>query len=79
MAEKRKPTITILLKIEGKTKSTKLELFDQRLWGDGSFGGAKRYRIRLNGAWFDKKKGFVGNKYFTKWTFRDLFFRSLKI
>lgn len=79
MAEHRKPSFTILLKNEGKNKSTKVELFKKSLWEKCSFGRSHQYRIRISGKWFDKKKGYKGKKYFNKWEFRDLLWRSLNL
>lgn len=81
MGEKRKPSFEMLLKKDGK-RLGKLELFDSELWEDGmryEFGGkAKRYRLRINGKWNDKKHE-KAIKYLTKWQFRDLLWRSIKI
>lgn len=81
MGERRKPDLIVLLRKPGKRKAGKLELFDSELWPDGKrwkFGSrAKRFRIRVNGKWNDKMQ--EGNKkYFTKWEFRDLLWRSIK-
>lgn len=82
MSDKRKPELIILIRKPGK-KSMKLELFFASKWkqpfwmNSGSWGN--RYRIRFNGKWFDKIDGYVGKKFFTKWEFRDLLFKSLKM
>lgn len=82
MSEKRKPDLTIVLKKPGK-RAHKLELFLASKFGQhpwmtsGSWG--RRYRIRTNGKWFDKTEGYKGKKFFTKWEFRDLLFKSLKM
>lgn len=79
MAEKRKPDVIFLLRNQGK-KNQKVELFDANLFGMRNTGREqiKRYRIRINGKWFDKRKDYEGLTYFTKWEFRDLFWRSIK-
>lgn len=83
MGEKRKPCFEMLLKKDGK-RMAKLELFDSDLWKDGGEKGwrwgtrAKRYRLRVNGKWNDKANK-KNQKYFTKWQFRDLLWRSIKI
>lgn len=79
MAEKRKPVLTILLKNKGKTKSNKVELFHESQFSDDyMLNRSRRWRLRVNGRWNDKQK--KGNKkWFTKWEFRDLLFRSLDI
>lgn len=80
MAEKRKPAFTILLRKPGKP-NIKLELFDSNLWDAyWAYGGrSKRYRIRVDGKWFDQQKDYVGKMYFTKWEFRDLMFSNIPI
>ncbi len=78
MAEKRKPELTILLKSPGKRKMNKIELFSADLWIGRKYGRGKLYRLRVNGRWNDKTH--EGNmKYLTKWQFRDLLFRTLRI
>ena len=63
MAEKRKPTITIIAKHSSKKNglvSNRLELFDCALWPRkfGRFGHQSKYRIRFNGKWFCGDKAF---------------------
>jgi len=58
MAEKRKPTITMLLKIRskkntGKWVTNRVELFPVQLWAQHRFRG-DRYRLRSNGKWFSR-------------------------
>lgn len=90
MAEKRKPCLIIMLrfpgKVEPKRKWHKLELFRGTEWDGFSdkllmpLGTPKHrlFRLRINGQWNDTRaKGNV--KWFTKWSFRDLLFRSLNI
>lgn len=76
MGEKRKPYIVLLLKKQGKTG--KMELFDARLWGAGYWGRAKKYRIRVNGKWFDKRTG-INKQYYLIWEIRDLYWKSLAL
>lgn len=68
---KPKPSIVILLRIQGSTKSNKVELYDAFYYGyiPKPKEKATRYRMKVNGKWF--KHGFV-----TKWEFRDMLFRS---
>jgi hypothetical protein len=73
MGEKRKPTTTILLNIHGK--KSKIELFPKNLFEEEDFSKAKRFRLRVNGKWFPKNK----KEYYTKWEFRDIFFRSIRL
>lgn len=94
MAEKRKPCLILLLKIpsngspniEKTDKFIKLELFRGDQWEgfneEHDFPiyprRHKLFRLRINGRWNDLiRKGNI--KWFTKWTFRDLLFKSLKI
>jgi hypothetical protein len=82
MADKRKPMLIILLRFQGKKmlkmKKAKIELFDSNLWDDGHYrcktGG--RYRIRVNGKWFNKGKEM---KYFTKTQVKNITFKSIKL
>ena len=81
MAEKRKATFIFLLKKPSKNKNHKIELFDKSLFTDevGYKHRAKQYRLRINGKWFDKKENYEGKKYFNKWEFRDLLWRSIEL
>lgn len=75
MGEKRKSDFTFLLKEKGKT--TKIELFKSEQFARKRVSReiAQRYRVRVKGVWFPK-----GEKvYYTKWEFRDLLWRSLKL
>jgi len=75
MAEKRTPALVLLLRTPGnprKNKWFKVELFSCRDWGIWG----KQYRMRINGKWNDCKEG--NQKWFTKWQFRDILFRSIK-
>jgi len=76
MGEKRKPTLTLLLRKEGKNKSSKIEIYPASLWNYKKYGrsGAERYRLRVNGKWLKNNKG--EKVYFTKWEFRDMLFRA---
>ena len=88
MAEKRKPCLIIMLRIPSNGepgKWQKLELFKGDQWKGFSdklemplIPKHRLFRLRVNGAWNDtRKKGNI--KWFTKWTFRDLLFRSIGI
>jgi len=82
MGEKRKPSCERLFKKDGK-RLAKIELFDMKLWKDHNWwslgcSDANRYRLRVNGKWNDRVPEKT-IKYMTKWEFRDLLFRSLKI
>jgi hypothetical protein len=50
MSEKRKPTVTILASVKGK--SVKIELFPASLW-PRKFGMSdwSRFRVRMHGKW----------------------------
>lgn len=76
MSEKRKPVLTLLLRKEGKNKSSKVEIFPAELWGYKKFGREVigRYRLRVSGKWLNDNKG--KRVYFTKWEFRDMLFRT---
>jgi hypothetical protein len=75
MGEKRKPTATLLLTIHGKR--SKIELFPKKLFETEVLPreSADRFRLRVDGKWFPKNK----KEYYTKWEFRDLFFRSIRL
>ncbi|RLI37486.1 hypothetical protein DRO66_03785 [Candidatus Bathyarchaeota archaeon] len=90
MADSRKPTTVVLLRYPSKRggeHSQKLEFFPGELWGKYGFGlkGEKylrgdlenRYRMRVNGKWFNYK----GKKYtfLTKTEVKELFFRSIHL
>lgn len=77
MGENRKPSTIILLRNQGKS-NFKIELFPERLFENG-YIKTKRWRIRVNGKWFDKTKDYVGMTYFTKWEFRDVLFKSMDL
>ncbi len=81
MSDIRKPYIIMLLRYSGKKKSNKIELFDAKLWDEGCVvrGRSKtpRYRLRVNGKWFNSKEGAM--VFYSKTNFRDLLMRSLKI
>lgn len=78
MSEKRKAHLTILLRYNGKAKSNKLELFEATQFNDKAHleRGAKLYRLRVNGKWYDK---LSDKQFYTKWEIRDLLIRSIKI
>jgi hypothetical protein len=88
MAEKRKPCLILMLRVPGKKggkKWNKVELFCGDQW-EGfveDLGMPLRpardrlYRLRTNGKWNDKINP-KNKKWFTKWQFRDLLFRSLR-
>lgn len=79
MSEKRRPTITMLLRFSGK-KNNKIELFDAKLfgWKRDSYdcNGHGKYRIKVNGRWNDTQDERY-EKYFTLYEFRDLLFRTI--
>lgn len=94
MAEKRKPCLIIMLRTPSngepeskkKRKWNKIELFKGDQWegfneelGMPLMPPRKRlFRLRINGKWNDLMDQ-KNTKWFTKWTFRDLLFRSLGI
>lgn len=80
MAEKRRPTLTMLLRFPGKKKATKLEIYPAELWGwkktdDKGVKVGKKYRLRLNGKWFNSKRD---DKFFWRSEIRDLLWFSLR-
>ena len=73
MAEKRKPTIVMLLKIRSKKDPKKwvtnrVELFPVQLWAQHRFRG-DRYRIRSGGKWYSRNgkelDAFTLSEFFT--------------
>lgn len=78
MSDKRKAHLTILLRYNGKAKSNKLELFEATQFDDKASlsRGAKLYRLRVNGKWFDKRSE---QKFYTKWEIRDLLIKSIRL
>jgi len=72
MSEKRKPSFTILLKKQGKTKSNKMELFDKRLFKDYNYMDGV-WRLRVNGKWFPKDKVH----FYTSNEVRNMFWRHI--
>lgn len=78
MAEKRKACFTFLLKESGKKKFSKVELFRSDQWPKAlKFWGRNRFRIRVNGKWYDKKPGHKGPAFLYKTQIRDLLWRSI--
>jgi len=74
MSEKRKPDFIILLRKPGKLKR-KLELFHQRQFESGINGFiTERYRIRLQGKWWEPDKGV---RYYTLTTIKEIVFRNI--
>jgi hypothetical protein len=83
MSEIRKPCFIFLLREPGNPIK-KVELFPESLWVPGIVARAKRYRLRINGKWWPneearKKNGWGKMKFFTKWDFRDLLWRSINL
>lgn len=82
MAEKREPTLTVLLRFQGKPKSYKVELFHATDWPGwffrGHYGGDRRfrYRLRVNGRWY-KAKADGGPTCHTTHEVRDLLWRPV--
>jgi hypothetical protein len=59
MAEKRRPTMSMLLRFQGK-KSIKVEVYHGEAWGEVSrVKGRQLWRVRVNGRWFSKNRGFM--------------------
>ncbi len=79
MADKRKPTLAILLRYQGNKNAKKIELFDSSLFKGGYFHGSKspHFRIRVNGKWWNDKDGKI--IFVTKTAFKNIFSRSLKL
>lgn len=87
MGEKRKPAMVVLLKIPGKKSwgsSKKIELSHASLWGKQPRWRRReeylswRYRLRVNGKWWDGWEQKTGSPFVTIYEFRDLLFRTLK-
>lgn len=72
MSDKRNPDYTILLKKPGKT--SKVELFRSEQFGV-RFRNTIKYRLRVSGKWYGGRE----KVFFTRWEFRDIFFRSIPI
>jgi hypothetical protein len=75
MAERRKPTYILLLKIPSKKKTVKVELFDRKLFTNEPMRGKCRmpqYRLRVKGKWFGNKRSF-----YASWQIKELFWRGL--
>ena len=80
MSDIRKPSFIFLLRFQGKRKSSKVEVFNAKLWDDGLWKkrhGTKtdRYRIRVKGKWFNDKNG--NPIFYSKTEIRDLLWRSI--
>jgi hypothetical protein len=61
MAEKRRPTMSMLLKFQGK-KSIKIEVFHGEAWegiGRSQVKGRQLWRVRVNGKWYGQNHGFM--------------------
>jgi len=74
MAEKRKPTYTLLLKKEGNTKSNKLELFDSELFVKYRNKNGV-WRLRVNGKWFPANR--KEPVFYTGVEVRKMFFKQI--
>ena len=72
MAEKRTADIVLLLKIQGKRRSNKLEMFNMKQWEPNNHMGNK-FRLRLNGKWFPKDKKI----FFTKTEIKEMVFKDM--
>ncbi len=82
MSEVRKPLFTFLLKYQAKGRITRnrIELFEATEFGYKRKGKsqAMKYRLRVNGKWFNKKNQTSRDYNFLyKSEFRDLLFRSI--
>lgn len=75
MAEKRKPCLVLLLKIEGKKRRTKIELFRGNQWRKSP----RLFRVRVGGKWYPDLPGKNGREFMYISQFKELLFRSLKI
>jgi len=78
MAEYRKPTISLLLKKEGKKKQSKVELFKRELFTQEPMPSRhvkQKYRLRVNGVWYPKGE----KRYFASWEIKEMFWDSLSI
>lgn len=73
MAEKRKPCYTLLLRMLGKKKCNKVEIFSGSNWGQSR----NVYRLRVNGKWHRNKEGAI--PFFYKTEIRHMVFASIRI
>lgn len=74
MSEKRKPDFVMLLQKYGK-KKTKIELFHKRQFSKGgSLMGMERYRLRVNGKWWEPDKNV---RYYTLTKIKEIVFRNI--
>jgi len=73
-AEKRKPICIFMVKNTTiDQKNFKIEVFKSTLWNDVDVS-EKRYRLRVDGAWFPKG----AMCFFYKSEIRELMFKSIK-
>jgi hypothetical protein len=70
MGEKRKPTLTILLKKSGKS-SGKVEIYPASLWGVHW----RKYRLKVNGKWYPPRE----KVFYYKTQIKEMFFQSLDL
>jgi hypothetical protein len=77
MSDKRKPSLILLLRFQGK-RTHKIELFNQHLFkGYEKNYRSNLYRIRVAGKWFPPNLPKGEMKFFNKWKFRDILFKSI--
>ena len=76
MAELRKPVISFLLKYEANNKVVRhrIELYKASLWNNLI---VNKYRMRVNGKWFNYSKDSKEKQFFYKTEIRDLLWRSI--
>lgn len=72
MSEIRKPSLTILLRKQGKTDANKLEIFPAEQWNPTY---KNEYRLRVNGKWYS----WEGKRYFYKTQIMKLLAKSLPL
>jgi len=74
MAEKRKPSYTMLLRKQGKKKAQKIEIFPRELFEPDT--ERNNYRLRVNGKWWNPPNH---PEYLTKTQIKELVFRSINL
>lgn len=88
MGEKRQPEYILMLRIPGKSRGQKIEMFHETQWPNrprgamygyeqlGDFTGIGKWRVRVNGRWFPAGKGLT---FFTKTEVKEMVFRNIGV
>ena len=88
MSEKRKAHMAFLIRMPGRRRKIKIELFKGTLWPgkyfweptgrrvhDADTARKTRYRLRIDGRWFCDKDG--RDLLVTRWEFRDMLWKTI--